>query len=464
MFTNKIQFNRPSLVLTWFAIACLFHGALSAVESESFSWDKMESIRQSIVIPTFPDKDFDIADFGAVADGKTDCTQAFKSAIDACSSAGGGRVVATGGVFKSGPIHLKSNVNLHIAEGSTISFYTDPAKFLPAVLTRYEGVELMNYSPLIYAYGQKNIAVSGGGILDGGANEDNWWSMTPPRSGQRTEENPHTVDILFAMAENDTPVSERYFGLDSKLRPTFIEPYACENVLIEGITIVNAPFWMIHPVLSKNVTVRGVTCSSAGPNNDGCDPESSENVLIENCVFNTKDDGVAIKAGRNADGRRVNTPTRNVIISNCVMNTKHTAVAIGSEMTGGVEHVYAENLTCGEIQRVFRIKTNSMRGGFVRHVGLRNVTVQEATGTLIDFNTRYGRESGPFFPVVETVTLSNIHCVKAKQAISFEGTEDMPIRQLQLSDITVDTSEKASLFHHVQATAITRLDLGFVTP
>ena len=453
---------RYSAILAGIAMTILFSLSARAVDSAAFSWDRMAAIRQSIVVPTFPDRDFLVTDFGAIADGKTDCSLAFKRAIQACADAGGGRVVASGqGVFKTGPIHLKSNVNLHVVKGSTLSFYTDPAKFLPEVLTRYEGVELMNYSPLIYAYREQNIAVTGGGVLDGGASESNWWAKTPPRTAQRTDADPHTIDLLFAMAEEGIPVAERVFGLSSDLRPTFIEPYECENVLIEGVTLINAPFWMIHPVLSKNITVRGVTCSSGGPNNDGCDPESSENVLIENCVFNTKDDGVAIKAGRNADGRRVDRPTRNVIVANCVMNTQHTAVAIGSEMTGGVEHVYVENLTCGTIQRAFRIKTNSMRGGYVRHIGMRHVTVEHATGTLIDFNTHYGREVGPFFPVVENVVLSGIQCQTAQQAISFKGTAEMPIRQLRLSDITVGASEKPALFHHVQETTLSGLSLGF---
>lgn len=431
------------------AIVLLAMTGSRLTKAESFSWENMETLRRSIVVPDFPEADFSVTDYGAMPDGKTDSSEAFRKAIQACSESGGGRVVASGGVFKTGPIHLKSNVNLHVAEGTTLSFFTDPEKYLPAVLTRYEGVEVMNYSPLVYAYGQKNIALTGKGTLDGNADESNWWAMTPPRSGKEDKNNPHTRALLFAMADEGVPVAERRFGPSSKLRPNFVEPYACENVLIENVTIKNAPFWMIHPVLCRNVTVRGVTCSSAGPNNDGCDPESTENVLIENCVFNTKDDGVAIKAGRNTDGRRINKPTRNVIISNCVMNTKHTAFAIGSEMTGGVENVYAENLACGRIQRVFRIKTNSLRGGFVKHIGLRNATIQEATGTLINFATNYGREEGPFFPVVEDIHLSNIQCTKSKQAIELVGTTDMPISHLSLSNISVKTSEKKSLFHHV---------------
>lgn len=440
------------------------NAVVGADESQIFSWDNMEKLRQSIVVPEFPDREFLIQDFGAIPDGITDSTEAFRRAIAACAEAGGGRVVASGGIFWTGPIHLKSQVNLHVSEGTTLRFYTDPKKFLPAVLTRYEGVEVMSYSPLIYAYGETNIAVTGKGTLDGGADDSNWWSMIPPKLSQLDREPDHTKLQLFEMAEKGVPVAERNFGLASKLRPSFIEPYACRNVLIEDITLINAPFWMIHPVLSKHVTVRGVTCTSAGPNNDGCDPESSEYVLIENCEFNTKDDGVAIKAGRNADGRRVNQPTRNVIISNCIMNTQHTAIAIGSEMTGGVENIYIENLTCSKIQRVFRIKTNSMRGGFVRHIGLRNATIEEATGTLINFVTNYGKEEGPFYPLVEDIHLSDIHCLKSEQAIEFKGTVDMPINNLSLKNISVDVSEEASLFYHVLNMTSENVQIGVVSP
>ena len=451
------SFHKASIHLLAFIF---YHTPFQAYANDAFSWDNMEKLRHSIVVPEFPDKDFPITDFGAIPDGKTDSTEAIRLAIDACSKAGGGRVIATGGTFNTGPIHLKSNVNLHVDQGSTLSFYTDPKRYLPAVHTRYEGVEVMNYSPLIYAYHQKNLAITGRGTLDGQANETNWWKLTPPRTGQESKENPHHKTQLFRMAEMGTPLAKRNFGASSQLRPTFIEPYACENILIEDITVTNAPFWMIHPVLSSNITVRGVTCDSAGPNNDGCDPESSENVLIENCVFNTKDDGVAIKAGRDADGRRINKPSRNIIISNCEMNTRHTAVAIGSEMSGGVENVYIKNLTCSLIQRVFRIKTNSMRGGFVRHVGMRNATVEEADGTLIDVSTTYGRELGDFRPDIEDVTLSNISCQRSKQALSIKGSLEMPIKNIRLANIQVAEFVKESVFDHVHYLTIRNLQIG----
>ena len=214
------------------AIVLLAMTGSRLTKAESFSWENMETLWRSIVVPDFPEADISVTDYGAMPDGKTDSSEAFRKAIQACSESGGGRVVASGGVFKTGPIHLKSNVNLHVAEGTTLSFFTDPEKYLPAVLTRYEGVEVMNYSPLVYAYGQKNIALTGKGTLDGNADESNWWAMTPPRSGKEDKNNPHTRALLFAMADEGVPVAERRFGPSSKLRPNFVEPYACENVLI----------------------------------------------------------------------------------------------------------------------------------------------------------------------------------------------------------------------------------------
>jgi unsaturated rhamnogalacturonyl hydrolase len=180
------------------------------------------------------------------------------------------------------------------------------------VRTRWEGVECMNFSPLIYAYDQENIAVTGGGTLDGGAGWENWWAWKarPPgvTTGPAIPQGP-ARDRLFEMGEKNVPVAERVFGLGQLLRPNFFQPYHCRNVLIEGVTMIRSPMWVLNPVLSRNVTIRGVTINSHGPNNDGCDPESCTDVLIEDTVFNTGDDCIAIKSGRNGDGRRVNVPT-----------------------------------------------------------------------------------------------------------------------------------------------------------
>src|SRR4051812_9259433 len=231
--------------------------------------------------PPFGDRDFSVTDFGAVAE--MDSSEAITKAISACNAAGGGRVVVPAGVWLTGAIHLKSNVNLHLAEGATLRFSPDPAKYLPTVLTRFEGIECMNYSPLIYALEQQNVAITGKGTLDGSANWETWWAWNDKSKG--TPKQAAARKKLDRRGTEGVPVAERVYGEGQFLRPNFLQPYHCQNVLIEGVTIINSPMWEIHPVLCTNVTVRGVTVRSLGTNNDGCDPESCRDVLIEDCVF-----------------------------------------------------------------------------------------------------------------------------------------------------------------------------------
>ncbi|MBW8881890.1 MAG: glycoside hydrolase family 28 protein, partial [Asticcacaulis sp.] len=278
-----------------------------AVARSSDSWAPARSILKRIKAPVFPKRDFDIRDHDAVADDTAKTTKAIAAAITACNAAGGGRVVVPAGRWATGAVVLKSKVNLHIADGATLAFSQNRADY-PLVLTRFEGVECMNYSPFIYAFGESDIAITGKGTLDGRADKAHWWDWAghahDPKFG-------NAVKTLGDMAAQGIPSEKRIFGGDWKLRPNFIQPYRCRNILIEDVTIVASPMWEIHPVLSRNITVRGVKIDSQGPNNDGCDPESCADVLIENVVFNTGDDCIAIKSGRNHDGRRVGTPSEN---------------------------------------------------------------------------------------------------------------------------------------------------------
>ena len=246
--------------------------------SDGDPWETvMPGILARIKPPVFPKRDFVITKFGAKPNGTTDCTTAIKKAIDACSKAGGGRVVVPRGVFLTGAIHLKSNVNLYVAKDATLKFSKNPGDYLPVVFTRWEGTELMNYSPFIYAFEQKNIAITGEGTLDGQSGNDAWWPWNGRANYGWKEGDPNQRGdraALQQMAEKNVPVSERVFGAGHYLRPQFVQPYRCQNVLIEGVQIINSPMWEIHPVLCTNVTVRSVKINSHGPNNDGCDPES----------------------------------------------------------------------------------------------------------------------------------------------------------------------------------------------
>lgn len=344
-------------------------------------WKNMETILERIQAPVFPDQQFIITDFGAKDDGSI-CTEAFRTAIKACHEAGGGRVLVPEGKYLTGAIHLLSNVELHVSEGATIFFSTNPKDYLPVVHTRYEGSECYNYSPLIYAYKQENIAVTGKGILDGQASLENWWywAKGKKKKADNLQNEPNSIPRLMEYMANGVPVEQRIFGEGCYLRPSFIEPYLCKNILIEGVTIVRPPMWMLHPVLSENITIRNVKLFSIGaPNGDGCDPEASKDILIENCEFNNGDDCIAIKSGRNRDGYDKGIPTENVIIRNCKMKDGHGGIVIGSETSGGVRNVYAYDceMSSPNLDRALRLKSNKYRGGTIENIYLRDIKVGE---------------------------------------------------------------------------------------
>ncbi|ACY49269.1 glycoside hydrolase family 28 protein [Rhodothermus marinus] len=417
-------------------------------------WALVPEILAHIRPPVFPERDFVLTRYGAVGDGRTDCTDAFRQAIEACHRAGGGRVVVPRGTFLTGPIHLASNVNLHLDDGATVRFKQDPAAYLPVVFTRWEGVEGMNYSPFIYAFGQENVAITGSGVLDGQADENHWWPWKGRkeygwREGMPTQDEARRR--LFEMAEAGVPPEQRILGEGSYLRPNFIQFYRCRNVLIEGVTIVNSPMWEIHPVLCENVTVRGVTVRSHGPNNDGCNPESCRYVLIEDCLFDTGDDCIAIKSGRNADGRRVNVPSAYIVIRNCKMRDGHGGVVIGSEISGGAHHIYAERceMSSPNLDRALRIKTNSVRGGLIEHIYMREVEVGQVADAVIRVNFYYEEgDAGPFDPIVRHIEVRNLTSRQSPYALYLRGYARSPIRDVRLIDCTFDGVEK-NLTEHV---------------
>ncbi|HLJ26235.1 MAG TPA: glycoside hydrolase family 28 protein [Candidatus Angelobacter sp.] len=449
----------------WLHAAKAGSGSLLPGTSTDDPWEALPQILARIKPPVFPVRDFSVTSFGGLGDNKTDCTQAFQKAIAACVRAGGGRVVVPSGEFSTGAIHLKSNVNLHISSGATVRFTRDITKY-PLVFTRWEGMELMNFSPFIYAFEQENVAITGSGTLDGSADCEHWWPWKGRakcgwKPGDPNQEKDRQA--LFDMAERGIPVKERVFGPGHYLRPQFLEPYRCKNVLIEGVTLKNSPMWQVHPVLCTNVTVRGMTITSAnanrdsGPNTDGCDPESCTDVLIEDCDFNTGDDCIAIKSGRNADGRRVNTPSQNIIIRGCRMRDGHGGVTIGSEISGGVRNVFAENcrMDSPHLDNAVRIKNNSMRGGLLENIYVRNIDVGQVAmaGLSIDFFYEEG-EAGKFTPVVRNVELRNVTTTKAQYALYLRGFKKAPIEDVRLVDCDLKGIEKPNVIENVENLAL----------
>jgi polygalacturonase len=430
-------------------------GAVAHAAVEEHGWARVPTILARIKPPRFPKREFPITRYGAKGDGVTDCSDAVRRAIAACAAAGGGRVVARGGTFLTGPIHLRSHVNLVVEEGATIRFITDPRAYELFVLTRFEGTEMMGLSPLIYARDAADVAVTGAGTLDGQASNEHWWNWNGnPRYGWKQGEGNQRQarSRLFRMAEDGVAVSERRFGVDSFLRPNFIQPYHCRNVLIEGVTIRNSPMWEINPVLCTNVTVRNVTIDSRGPNNDGCDPESSRDVLIEGCRFNTGDDCIAIKSGRNADGRRINVPSENIIVRDCEMRDGHGGVTIGSEISGGVRHVYAERnrMDSPNLDRALRLKNNAMRGGVLEHIYMRDVTIGHLADAVLQVDFLY--EEGPngnYPPVVRDVELLRVTSRKSNYALYLRGFEKATIDDIRVIDCTFDAVAKPDVVEHV---------------
>ncbi|MEV4178318.1 glycosyl hydrolase family 28 protein [Nonomuraea sp. NPDC049709] len=402
-------------------------------------WDQVPEILARIVPPTFPDRTFPITDYGAKGDNSTDCTAAFRDAIAACNAAGGGRVVVPPGTFRTGAIRLLSNVNLQV--NGTIRFRTDPGAYLPTVFTRWEGIECYNYSPFIYANGQTNIAITGTGTIDGNAPAGDWSSW-----GSGGDDR----DQLREWGANDHPVAQRQFGSGHQLRPNMIGLYHCTAVLVEGVNLRDPAMWTLHPVYCTNVTVRNVTFYSTNSQGDGCDPDSCTDVLISGCRFNTNDDCIPVKSGRDRDGRRVGKPSQNIVIRDCKFSGRWGGVTIGSEMSGGVRNVFAENCECNPpdfpgrypVKYALYVKTSFNRGGYVDGVHLRGITGHDLERAALYITLNY-ESSGSLPPVVQNFTADGLTIDGAAQAYNLDGRSSDHIKNVTISNSTftgIDTA------------------------
>lgn len=401
-------------------------------------WDDNEykRIEQSIQLPKIAERQFLITSFGA----KTTATaaqnqKAINKVISLVSKKGGGKVIIPKGTWNTGAIELKSHVNLVLEEGATLHFAFEP-KLYPLVRTSWEGLACWNYSPCIYAYKATDIAITGKGTIDGGGNNDTFWQWNGnPRFGYKEGVTKESQKLgsrskLLKMAEDGVPFDERKFGMGYGLRPQLVNMVHCERILIKDVKMINSPFWVIHPLLSKNITVDGVYVWNEGPNGDGCDPEACENVLIQNCVFHTGDDCIAIKSGRNNDGRLWNQPSKNIIIRNCKMEDGHGGVVIGSEISGGCENVYAENcvMDSPHLERILRVKTNNCRGGQVQNINMRNVVVGQCKEAVVKINLDYERKEicyRGFEPIVNNVNVENVTCQKSDYGVLIIGRDSL---------------------------------------
>ncbi|HUV06058.1 MAG TPA: glycoside hydrolase family 28 protein [Armatimonadota bacterium] len=386
-----------------------------------------------IKAPSFPKRSFDIRKYSAVGDGKTLNTKAFADAVAACSKAGGGRVLVPAGTWLTGPIHLKSNINLYLEKGAQLVFSANFNDYLPPVFTRWQGMECYNYSPMIYARDCTNIAITGEGTI--GGQGEAWW-----RYGKQKRA---AAGKLYAAICAGVPVKDRVLGTEEylSLRPSLIQPINCKNVLIEGVTVKNGPMWTVHPVYCENVLVRNITVNTEGPNTDGFVPDSCKNVIIEDSVFSTGDDCIVIKSGLDEDAWRVNRPSENIVIRRCRTQRGHGGVVVGSEMSGGVRNVFISDCRFDGTQRGIRMKSRRGRGGVVENIWVKNVTMGEIMHDAITVSMLYGagavppRTSVP--PTFRGIHISNVKCEKAGRAVEFVGLPDKPIENITLEGICV---------------------------
>ncbi|MES2438788.1 MAG: glycoside hydrolase family 28 protein [Verrucomicrobiota bacterium] len=423
---------RVSLPLAFLAAALLALPHAAADESANKAWATVPQILGRIVPPVFPKKEFDITAHGAKAGGKDDCSTAFSTAIRQCAEAGGGRVSVPAGKFLTGPIHLRSNVELHLSEGSEILFSDRFEDYLPVVPVRVGGIDILNYSPLIYARDCTNVAITGKGRLNG--NAANWWRW----KGRETTDH-------FKMGAAGVPVEKRVFGTpDAAIRPNFVVLLNCRNILLQDFTIGSGPNWTIHPVYSENITIRGVTVETDGPNNDGIDPDSCRDVLVEHCTFSTGDDCLVLKSGYNVDGWRVNRPTENVIMRHCSSRHGHGGLVIGSEMSGGVRNVFMHDCEFEGTDRAIRIKSRRDRGGVVEKIYARDIKVRDMKEEVVILNMDYTADknaaSGGRVPLFRDMCFERITAGGAPVAIRITGTPDSPIADIRFHDLELSTT------------------------
>ena len=428
------------------SLAIVFLAAAAAAASTPASWggDPIAPIMAPFPMPPltrpqFPARVVDIRDHGAVPGGVTKNTDALAAAITACADAGGGRVLVPAGQWLTGPVHLRSTIELHLAEGAELVFSDQFEDYLPVVLVRVGGVELYNYSPFIYARDCTDVAITGPGRLNG--NSRAWWDW-------KTKE----TKAFFEMAARGVPVERRVFGTpEAAIRPNFVVFYHCRNVLMEGFTIGGGPNWTIHPVYCENLIIRRVHVLTEGPNNDGIDPDSCRNVLIEHCVFDTGDDCVVLKSGYNEDGWRVARPTENVVMRWCSSRRGHGGIVIGSEMSGDVRNVYVHDCEFDGTDRAVRIKSRRDRGGVVENVHAEHLRVRNMQQDVVIMNMDYTADRNQPVakkpPVFRDIHIKDVTAEGSPIAIRLTGLDDSPIENISFENMTITSTQGVKLSH-----------------
>lgn len=413
-----------------------------------------DQILQRIQLPSIPKRDYNLLDFGAVADGRSDCKPAIDSAIAVIAQHGGGRLVLPeGNYLVNGPIHLESHINLHLEKGSQVFFSQNPTHYLPVQLVRWEGVEVYNYSPYIYAINETDIAITGQGTFNGQAAGGiaEWRPLQKPDQTRLRDMGKHLV-----------PLEKRLFGEGHYLRMSFIQFMHCTNIQVSDVTIENVPFWVIHPTYCKSITINNVKINSTRINNDGVDLDSCEDALVEDCTFNAGDDAIAIKSGRDNDAWKINRPSKNIVVRNCLaMNVLH-GMAFGSEMSGGVENIYIHNFIMQNVEEyAIQFKSNLDRGGYIRNVFIDGVFIDNAKTALYFTNDYHSYRGGDSPSDFHHITIKNLVCNTARgRGVDIVGLPDHPIKHVALKNIMVIQEDEASQVVNTEHTVYENITIG----
>ncbi|BET66511.1 exopolygalacturonase PelB [Opitutales bacterium ASA1] len=446
------QFAGLSLALSLASSAVVPSVAVEPPRARHEKLDTKDEILARIVPPRISEREFRVSDLGAVPDGTADSRPAFVRAMEASRAAGGGRIVVGPGVYRlDGPIHFVSDTALHLEEGATLRFSSEASHYLPVVATSWEGTLLHNYSPFIYARGCENIAITGRGTIDGEAS----------RTWQLWREKQEADQLLSRRMNNSgVPVAERIFGEGHFLRPHLVQFYECRNILIEGVRFEDSPFWCVHLLMCRNVTVRGASFDAHNKNNDGIDPEYSEDVLIEDVDFDNGDDNVAIKAGRDHEGRTLGLSSRNIIVRNCRLKGLH-GIVIGSEMSAGVYNVFVEDcVASGYLKRGLYVKSNPDRGGSISDIHFRNVKLDLVEDAFF-ITSFYHQQGSGHATDIHSIHVENVYCREATAAgIVVHGFAEKPVRDIRFRNVVIEKAAVGLDLRHAHDIVMDDVSIG----
>lgn len=473
--------------------ACLLAMGANAAADGKYGglYENLPFTMEQVTAPVFPANEVNLKDFGAKGDGSSLCTEAFAKAFEALEKMGGGKLVVPQGVWYTGPITLKSNVNLHLEKGAIILFSPD-LDLYKLVDASFEGLDTRRCQSPISGYNLVNVAITGSGVIDGNGEywrpvkrdkvTDKQWKTFTSRGG--AFKNPKlwypSAGALKgdSMANMNVPTGVKteaeWNSIKRYLRPVMVNIVKCKNVWLQGVIFQNSPAWNIHPLMCENVLVEEVQVRNPAfaQNGDGIDLESCKNALIVNSTFDVGDDGICIKSGKDEDGRRRGVPCENVIVNGCTVFKGHGGFVVGSEMSGGVKNIYVDNCTFLGTDVGLRFKSTRGRGGVVENIHINKVNMINIPGETLLFDLFYGGASAKGevppvseeTPVFRNIYVNDVTCKGAGRAIFFNGLPEMPIENINLKNITISDAAEGAVLSRAKGVNIDNLVIETKTP